>query len=112
MKQLKGYQKKYLRGLAHRLKPYVFIGQKGLTDSLLKSVSEALEKHELVKIKFLDFKETDTKKELTAEIEKITKCELVGIIGHMAIFYKQHKNPENRLLILPEKKKDSEEPKV
>jgi len=27
MKELKGYQKKYLRGLAHSLKPVVLIGQ-------------------------------------------------------------------------------------
>ena len=107
MKKLKGYQKKYLRGLAHGLKPYVFIGQKGMTESLLKSVEDALEKHELIKVKFLDFKEKDMKKEITAEIEKIAECELVGIIGHMAMFYRQQKDPKKRAVVVPEKKNES-----
>ncbi len=32
---LKGYRKRFLKGLAHRLKPVVFIGQKGLTRTLV-----------------------------------------------------------------------------
>ena len=31
MKKLEGFQRKYLRGLTHKLKPVVLIGQKGLT---------------------------------------------------------------------------------
>lgn len=107
MKKLKGYQKQYLRGLAHGLKPYVFIGQKGITESLLKSVDEALDKHELIKVRFIDFKEKDMKKEIMAEIEKLTACELVGAIGHVAAFFRQQKNPEKRAVIVPDEKKGS-----
>lgn len=32
MKTLKGFQKKYLRGLAHGLKPVILIGKEGITD--------------------------------------------------------------------------------
>ena len=32
MKKLKSFQRKYLRGLSHKLKTVVLIGQKGLTD--------------------------------------------------------------------------------
>ena len=45
MKNLKGFQKKYLRGRAHALKPIVFIGQKGVTDNVVQSTDEALNKH-------------------------------------------------------------------
>jgi RNA-binding protein len=107
LKKLKGYQKQYLRGLAHGLKPYVFIGQKGITESLLKSVDEALDKHELIKVRFIDFKEKDMKKEITAEIEKLAVCELVGAIGHVATFFRQQKDPEKRAVILPDEKKGS-----
>lgn len=107
LKKLKGYQKQYLKGLAHGLKPYVFIGQKGITGSLLKSVDEALEKHELIKVRFIDFKEKDMKKEITVEIEKMAVCELVGAIGHIAIFYRQHKDPGKRTVIVPDEKKVS-----
>lgn len=103
LKKLKGYQKKYLRGLAHKLKPYVFVGQKGLTESLVKSVSDALEIHELIKVKFLDYKEREMKEEISSEIEKLAECELAGIIGHVAIFYKQNKDPQKRVIIIPDK---------
>jgi len=96
LKKLKSYQKQYLRGLVHGLKPYVFIGQKGITGSLIESVNEALDKHELIKVRFIDFKEKDMKKEITAEIEKQAACELVGTIGHVAIFYRQQRDPQKR----------------
>jgi len=57
MRKLDGYRRKYLRGLAHGLKPVVFIGQKGLTSEVLSSTEKALETHELIKVKFNDFKE-------------------------------------------------------
>ena len=56
MKKLKGYQKKYLKGLAHGMKPLVFVGQKGLSPAVIKAVDESLKKHELIKLKFIDFK--------------------------------------------------------
>jgi len=106
LNNLKGFQKQYLKGLAHSLKPYVFVGQKGITESLIKSMNEALDKHELIKIRFIDFKEKDVKKELTAEIEKQASCELVGTIGHVAIFYRQQRDPEKRAIKIPEKKEN------
>lgn len=54
MKELTSTQAKYLRGIAHGLKPVVFIGQKGLTDALIRSTEEAFDSHELIKIKFID----------------------------------------------------------
>ncbi|MDP3283787.1 MAG: YhbY family RNA-binding protein [Desulfobacterales bacterium] len=107
MKKLKGFQKQYLKGLAHGLKPYVFIGQKGITGSLFKSIDEALDKHELIKVRFIDFKEKDMKKEITAEIEKLAACEHVGTIGHVAILYRQQRNPEKRKITVPDDKKGS-----
>ena len=43
LKELKGTQKKYLRGLAHNLNPAAFIGQKGITQTLLDEIDKALE---------------------------------------------------------------------
>jgi RNA-binding protein len=105
LEKLKGFQKQYLRGIAHGLKPYVFIGQKGITESLLKSVDEALDKHELIKVRFIDFKEKEMKKEIISEIEKIADCELVGAIGHVAIFYRQQSDPGKRVIKVPDEGK-------
>ena len=57
VENLKSYQKKFLRELAHDLKPIVFIGQKGITPTLLDSLNQALSDHELIKIKFIEFKD-------------------------------------------------------
>lgn len=102
MGKLKGFQKKYLRGLAHNLKPVVLIGQKGLTDDLVKSSDQALERHELIKVKFNEFKEKDQKAKITEELCKRTKAEIAGTIGHIAILYREQKDPEKKKIILPE----------
>ena len=101
MEILKGYQKKFLKGLAHGLKPVVFIGQKGLSRSLISSLQDALDTHELIKVKFIEFKEKQQKVGMAEAIEVETGCRLVGIIGHTAIFYRQHADPEKRKIALP-----------
>lgn len=101
MTKLKGVQKKYLRGLAHNLKPLVLIGQKGISPTLIRAVDEALDTHELIKVKFNEFKEKDQKDAVTGLIEKETGSEMVGMIGHMAIFYRQQSDPEKRKINIP-----------
>ena len=99
MDPLKGSQRKYLRGEAHHLKPLVLIGAKGVTDQLLGSVNQALKDHELIKIKFGEFKEA--KKEISEEIAQATKSELVGLIGNVAILYRRNPDPEKRKIKVP-----------
>ena len=103
MGKLKGYQKKYLKGIVHGMKPLVFIGQKGLSPMVTKAVDESLEKHVLIKVKFIDFKEKNQKEEISGAIEKETASELVGMIGHVAIFYRQQKDPEKRKINVPKR---------
>ena len=43
------------------LKPLVFVGQKGFTQSLVDAMDDALDYHELVKVKFVEFKEKEKK---------------------------------------------------
>jgi len=106
VEKLKGYQKKYLKGLVHGMKPVVFVGRKGLSLTVTQAVDASLEKHEIVKVKFSDFKEKSEKKEMAGIIEKQTASELVGMIGHIAIFYRQHKDPEKRKIQVPKRGMD------
>ncbi len=101
MKELKGSQKKYLRGLAHSLNPAALVGQKGLTDTLMAEIDRALEALELIKVKFNEFKEKDQKKELVEKIALATQSQVAGMIGHVAIFYRQNKDPEKQIIKLP-----------
>ena len=102
---LKGYQRKHLRGLAHDYKPVVMIGQKGISESLFASFEDALNSHELIKVKFVDFKEKEQKKELSKELEERATCEMVGMTGHIAIFFRQNRDPEKRKISIPKEKK-------
>ncbi len=96
---LKGSEKKYLRGLAHGLRPLVLVGKKGVTGELVRSVDSALDDHELVKVRFLEFK--DEKKGLAQEIAGKTGSELVGLIGNIAVFFRRHPDPAKRKIMRP-----------
>ena len=108
MKKLEGFQRKHLRGLAHKRKPMVLIGQKGLTTALMKSADQALEKHELIKVKFNEFKEKDQKAKISARIERETGSEIVGSIGHTVIFFRYQDDPEKRNIDLPQRNTPSD----
>ncbi len=98
---MESYQRKYLKGLAHRLKPVVLIGQGGLTAAVLGAIDAALNDHELIKIKFNDVRDKEEKAENTAAIEKQTNAAWVGSIGHTVIFYRPHPDVEKRKIKLP-----------
>ena len=103
MPELKGFQKKHLRGLAHNLQPVVHIGQKGVTATVVDTLEAALRAHELVKVKFVENKEKETKRRLCAELEERTAAELAGLIGHVAILYRPHPETEKRKIVLPKR---------
>ena len=90
--------KKTLKRIAHDMKPVVYIGQKGITESLIAAAQKALTDHELVKMKFVDYKES--KKAMSEEIVKLTEAELVALIGNTVIVYKKQDDPEKRIIKL------------
>lgn len=103
MDRLHGFQKRFLRGLAHSLKPLVFVGQKGVTQTLVKAMDDALDHHELVKIKFVEFKQKDQKLALIEQIETTVTCELVGLVGHVATFFRRQSDPGKKKIHLPKR---------
>ena len=102
MQELTGAQRKYLRALAHPLKPLVLIGTRGVTEAVSEALDEALLKHELVKIKFNDDKTKAFKSKTNAALEKATSSQVVGVIGHTAIYYRPHPEIEKRKIMLPQ----------
>ena len=85
-----------LSSLSHHLDPQVFIGKSGVNDGVINSINKNIEKYELIKVKFNDHK--DSKKELSQKISKTLNCELVKIIGHTLILYKENPDPEKRII--------------
>ena len=98
MTPLHGFQRKYLRGLAHSLRPLVTVGKAGLTDEFVRELTRALEDHELVKVAM--HKPTD-KKALAAELAAASDAVLAGLIGHTAVLYRPH--PEKPRIRVPER---------
>lgn len=97
---LNSAQRKFLRGRAHSLDPVVTIGKQGVSESLVAAMDEALESHELVKVRFRELKES--KAEVSAGLARATRSAVIGRIGHVAIFYRPHPDSEKRKIQLPE----------
>lgn len=90
-------QKVYLRSLAQTEKPVFQIGHDGISDNLIRTVSDYLKKHELVKISVLKNNDGDLK-ETAFDLAMMTKSECVQVIGRQIVLYKRSKEPK---IILP-----------
>lgn len=92
--ELNSKQRKFLEKEAHDLQPVVIVGGAGVTDGVKKMADDSLTAHELIKIKFNEYK--DEKQELTEEIVQFCNATLVRIIGNVAILYREAEKPEDR----------------
>lgn len=95
---LNSHQKRYLRGLAHELDPIVMVGQKGVTDAVIRELDGALAHHELVKVRLAD-NDRDARAESIEALRSGARAELVQTIGRIACFYRR--NPERAKIELP-----------
>ena len=98
MINLNSKQRKILEKAAHDLQPVVIVGGAGLTDGVVQMTADTLAAHELIKVKFNEYK--DEKQELTTELCARTDATLVRIIGNVAILYKEAEKPEDRKFTL------------
>ena len=73
----------------------VIIGKMELNESVVKSVNENLESHELIKIKFNQHK--DLKTQIINTINKRTNSESIGMIGNIAIIFRQNIDLEKQI---------------
>jgi RNA-binding protein len=95
-------QRAYLRSLATNESAIMQIGKGGISDNLQKTVSDALEARELIKIHILETALLDTKPTCN-EVAELLKAEPVQAIGSKFVLYKQAKNIKNRKIELPKK---------
>ena len=87
-------QRAYLRSEAQELPAIVMVGKEGLTDSVVAALKEAVDHHELVKVKFQSFKEDI--KELSFDLAEKSGCDLIATTGFTAVFFKQKDKKEER----------------
>lgn len=96
--ELNSKQRKYLEKLAHSLNPVVIVGGAGVTEGVEQMVDNTLAAHELIKVKFNEYK--DDKAELTSALCEKTGATLVRIIGNVAILYREKE--EDKVIVIPE----------
>ncbi len=87
-----------LASLATKLEPIVRLGKAGAAEGLSGALDRALNDHELVKLRFVDFK--GARSELARQLAEANKAELVRVIGNVAVFYRQQPDPEKRQIKL------------
>jgi len=94
MEPLTGSQKRQLKSIAQRLEATVRVGKNGLSDGFFKELNDALERTELVKVRLADLKEE--KKVLAPQIAEKSGSHFVTRVGHVAVYFRQHSDPEKR----------------
>lgn len=97
---LKPTQIRYLRGLAHPLKPVLLLGGKGVTPGVLNELEQALDDHELIKVRLSGADRTARVAEL-AQLVESSRADTVQTIGKIAVLYRR--NDEQPQIALPTK---------
>lgn len=94
---LSNKQKQFLKSKAHDLKPVVLLGGNGLTEGVVAEIEQALDHHELIKIK-VPGEDREQKVLVMDAIIRETKAEKVQVIGKTLVVFRQTKEPK---IILP-----------
>ena len=81
-------QRAYLRSLAVNLDTIMQIGKDGVSENLIKTVSDALEARELIKLKTLETSPLTTR-EAAEELAKATNSDVVAVIGFKLVLYRE-----------------------
>ncbi len=91
-------QRAYLRSLATSCPAIMQIGKGGISENLIKTVSDALEARELVKLSVLDSCE-GTPREMLGSLSEALGAESVACVGKKIVLYRE--SQENKTIVLP-----------
>ena len=83
-------QIQYLKEKAHSLSPVVTIGQKGITESLIKELDSSIENHELLKVKILGG-DRDSRTAAAEELSRATSSETIQIVGNVITLFRRRR---------------------
>jgi RNA-binding protein len=81
--------RKALRAAGHHLQPIVQVGKEGLTESVLAQLSEALDHHELVKVK-VGTESPEDRFEVAERLAEAEDVQLAQVIGRTILTYRKH----------------------
>ena len=84
-------QRRYLKGLAHPLKPVILIGSSGLTEAVVTETARALHDHEVIKVR-MSGAERSVRDAALANLAERTGSALLGRIGHVATLFRPRRD--------------------
>ena len=87
--KLSSSQKRYLRGLTHHINPVVMVGEKGLSENVLAEIANALDHHELIKVRLRSDRQTRYAQSL--EIAENCDASMVHQIGQVSCYFRRNK---------------------
>ena len=91
-------QRAYLRGLGQSCPAIIQIGKGGITENLLKTVSDALEARELVKITVLE-NSGEAPREVLDSLCEALGADGVACVGRKIVLYRE--STDKKTIILP-----------
>ncbi|MDQ3033035.1 MAG: ribosome assembly RNA-binding protein YhbY [Myxococcota bacterium] len=95
---LNGRQVRHLRALAHHLDPVVIVGKEGASDSVVRAAWQALNDHELIKVKLPQVEKAE-RQQIAQHLQRALSATNVGEIGRVLVLYRRH--PESPKIKLP-----------
>jgi len=93
---LTGKQRRYLRGVGHGLKAVITVGKGELNEALLRETNEALESHELIKVKILESCMLD-RHEVAESLSSECSADVAQVLGRTILLYRPAKEPRMEL---------------
>jgi RNA-binding protein len=81
-------QRAKLKGMATSLNAIIQVGKGGITENVVKTVDDALEARELIKLTVLENSEY-TARETADELADAVNADVVGVIGRKVILYRE-----------------------
>ena len=89
-------QRAQLRSLASKEDTIMQIGKSGVTEALIKTVGDALEARELIKLRVLE-NSGMTVREAAEELTEATRAEVVAVIGTKCILYRESETKKKKI---------------
>ncbi|MBM7118960.1 ribosome assembly RNA-binding protein YhbY [Archangium primigenium] len=84
---LTGKQRRELRALGHHLEPVVIVGQSGVSEGIIGAVNQALQDHELIKVKLNEGPEE--RHDAAEKLAEGAGAHLVQLLGRTVLLFKK-----------------------
>ena len=84
-------ERAYLRGLANNIPAIMQIGKGGIGENLIKTVSDALEARELIKLTVLE-NSMESPREVADSLAEATGADVVSVVGKKIVLYRESVN--------------------